>query len=351
MKRILLTVASLLCLFLLSVVPAPAAQTSWMDAADTALQRALSESGVEKGDANLLLLTNAGYAQIGEQSTESFIESGGKIAGCSMGARSLLPIHASLLDPFWFALFRKDTGKLVFVKWTDGAFHRQVLDASPEKILTPEGWKAAASGLIAPNLFSVVSISRTWTANPPWPLLFAATFHDHFCPGVNSGYCAGQYVMDNLPLDPGDKYVFVTAPAKCAADALQVMFNTTSGKSAGYSMAIGNDQLYGYAQSGVQPMTVAMRVNQKKDVCTGLVLGFDWSKAYELTGVKADELSPQGGPANPMFWITRVKMSYEMARIPREQLKSFIVELKSFSGNARMADQVGSGDPYAALMK
>jgi formylmethanofuran dehydrogenase subunit E-like metal-binding protein len=246
-----------------------------------------------------------------------------------MGARSLLPIHSSLLDPFWFALFRKDTSRLVFAKWTDGAFHQQVLDASPEKILTRKAGKRPPPA-DRPNVFSVVSISRTWTANPPWPLLLAAAFHDHFCPGVNSGYCAGQYVMDRLPLEPGDKYVFVTAPAKCAADALQVMFNTTSGKSAGYSMAIAGDKLDAYASNGVQPMTVAMRVNQQKDVCTGLVLGFDWNKAYELTGVKADELAPQGGPTNPMFWIARVRMSYEMARMSEEQLKAFVVELKSF---------------------
>ena len=65
-------------------------------------------------------------------------------------------------------------------------------------------------------------------------------------------------------------------------------------------MAIGGDKLGGYASNGVQPMTVAMRVNQKKDECAGLVLGFDWNKAYELTGSTADELAPQGGPANPV---------------------------------------------------
>ena len=128
---------------------------------------------------------------------------------------------------------------------------QQTIDARPEAVLSPEGWQKAAGGLIGPHVFSVVSLSMTWAVDPPWHLLMAAAFHDHFCPGVNSGYIAGQYVMDKLPLGPGDKYVFVTAPAKCAADALQVMFNTTTGKSGGYAMAIGGKQLGAYASGGV----------------------------------------------------------------------------------------------------
>jgi hypothetical protein len=129
--------------------------------------------------------------------------------------------------------------------------------------------------------------------------------------------------METLALGQGDRYVFATAPAKCAADALQVMFNSTSGKSAGYAMALGGKKLEEYASSGVKPMTVAMRINPKKDECTGLVLGFDWSKAFEATGVKPGELSPRDGKSDPMFWVARVKMSREMARLPMEQLKGY----------------------------
>lgn len=320
-----------------------------MAKAQEAAVRALSEIGLPKGNANLLVLTNAGYGQIGPQTTEVFIDIARETTGCSTGTRSLLAVHKSINDPLWCSIFRKDTGKLVFLKWTGQGFSQQIVNASPEKILTPEGWKTAGAGLIGQNIFSVVSISLTWAVGPPWPLLLAATFHDHFCPGLNSGYILGEYCRDKIPVKPGEQYIFVTAPGKCAADALQVIFNATAGKSSGYAMHIAPTLSAKYEKDKVTPMTIVMRVNRKTDVCEGIVFGFDWNKAYADTHVKADEITPEGGPGNPMFWIARVKMSRELARLPRESLFGYLVELKKFGGNARLADEVASGNPYALV--
>jgi hypothetical protein len=152
-----------------------------------------------------------------------------------------------------------------------------------------------------------------------------------------------------MPLKPGEQYIFVTAPGKCAADALQVIFNTTTGKSSGYAMNIAPAVSARYERNKIQPMTIVMRVNRKADVCEGTVIGFNWNKAYGDTGVKAKDMAPPGGPSNQMFWIARVKMSCELARLPREQLLGYIVELKRFSGKARLADEVAGGDPYAPV--
>lgn len=350
MKRWLSGLFFLLVFGLLFLSSGQAAQVSPESAKfQEALSKAIAEIGLSKGDRNLLVLTNAGYGQIGAQSTEALLDVAHQVTGCSLGSRSLLILHTSIQEPLWCSIYRKDTGKLVFLKWTGSGFDHQGIDADPAKILTPEGWKAASAGLIGQKLFSVVSISLTWAVEPPWALLLAATFHDHFCPGVNSGYIAGQYLMKNMPLGPGDQYVFVTAPGKCAADALQVMFNTTAGKSSGYTMAVGDETLAKYSSGQVQPSIIAMRINRKTDTCNGTVLGFDWNKVYGDTGVKADEMAPQGGPGNPMFWIARVKMSRELARMPSEKLMGYVAELRSFSGKANLADKVAGGDPYAVV--
>ncbi|HUL29662.1 MAG TPA: hypothetical protein VLZ03_04330, partial [Thermodesulfobacteriota bacterium] len=178
-----------------------------MTMAREAMGKALSDIGLQKGDENLLVLTNAGYGQIGPQTTEAFLDIARETTGCSVGTRSLLAVHKSVNDPLWCSIFRKDTRKLIFLKWTGQGFAQQVVDASPEKILTPEVWKTAAAGPIGQNIFSVVSISLTWEARPPWPLLLAATFHDHFCPGVNAGYVFAEYCRDKMALGPGDQYL------------------------------------------------------------------------------------------------------------------------------------------------
>lgn len=345
----LLVVFSLVFFIFMPATVWSADQPAWLDSCRTALNRAMSEIGLSRADSNLLVLTNAGYGTIDNQSTEAFLDKASGETGCSMGTRSLLAVHTGVQEPLWCALFRKDTGKLVFLKWTGKGFEHQIIDASPERILTPDGWKKASSGLIGQKVFSVVSLCVTWAVDPPWTLLLAATFHDHFCPGVNSGYIAGQYFMEKLPLGAGDQYVFVTAPGRCPADALQVMFNTTAGKGAGYTMAISGESLGKYAKDEVQPSIVAMRVDRKSDKCDGMILGFNWSRAYSDTGVKAEEIAPKGGPNNPMFWVARAKMSRELARLSNDQLISYIVNLKSFSGKANLADKVAGGDPYAVV--
>ncbi|HDR14480.1 MAG TPA: hypothetical protein ENN79_03120 [Desulfobacteraceae bacterium] len=321
-----------------------------LEKADQLMAEVIAETGLKKGDPNLLVLTNAGYGTINGESTEAFLDSARDKTGCSPGIRSLLAIHTSVEEPLWCSVYRKHTGKVVFFKWTGEDFHRQTMDASPASILSPEGWKKAASGLIGGRIFSVISISLTWAADPPWPLLHAATFHDHFCPGLNSGYIAGLHLIEKMPLQAGDRYVFVTAPGKCAADALQVMFNTTAGKSSGYSMAMDGKTLAEYSSGKIRPATIAMRVNKKADRCEGVVLGFDWGKAYEVIGVKPGEMAPEGGPADPMFWIARVKMSRGLAGLPKPQLLEYIVELKSFSGKASLADRIAAGNPYSVIL-
>jgi len=323
--------------------------TEALQKADKAIAEVIGETGLKKGDPNLLVLTNASYGTINGESTEAFLDSAREKTGCSPGTRSLLAVHTSIGESLWCSVYRKDTGILVFFKWTGEDFDRQTIDASPASILSPQGWQKASSGLIGGRIFSVISISLTWAADPPWPLLRAATFHDHFCPGVNSGYMAGLHLMEKMPLQAGDGYVFVTAPGKCAADALQVMFNTTAGKSSGYSMSMDNKNLGEYCKGKIKPATIAMRVNKKADRCQGVVLGFDWAKAYAETGVKAEEMAPERGPADPMFWIARVKISRGLACLSKLQLSEYIVELKSFSGEASLADRVAAGNPYAVI--
>jgi formylmethanofuran dehydrogenase subunit E-like metal-binding protein len=312
-----------------------------------ALTAAMAELGVKKGETPFLVLTNAGYGQLGGRTTEAFLDLAADTTGRTMGTQSLLPVHTSVDEPLWFSLYRPDTHRLVFITSQGPDFKTQFIDAHPDKLFTPEGWKTAAAGLIGnKRLFSVASISLTWSAKPAWPLLLAATFHDHFCPGLNSGYIAAEYLKKKLPLQKGEKYVFVAAPSKCAADAVQVIFNATAGKEGTYGMSIGKQDWGKYFGQGTSPALIAMRVNQGSDTCEGVVLGMNWKQAYEDTGVKAEEHAPKDGPQNPLFWTSRVKMSKRLASMPLEKQMAYLEEVKRFSGKAGLAHQVAAGNPY-----
>ncbi len=320
-----------------------------MEQARQALTEALEKTGKPDDRNDLLVLTNAGYGRIHGQGTVKFLDIAGQVSGCSIGSQNLLSVQSSPDEPLWGSVYRRDTEEMVFFQWTGSDFESQQIDAEPDKVLTREGWRAVSDGLIGQKAFSVLSISLTWAVDPQWDLLNAATLHDHFCPGLNAGYIAGRYVMDNMPLQEKQKYVFAVAPAMCAADALQVMFNATPGKRALFTMQTSGDVLSDYEEEGVRPYIVAMIVDNGKDKTTGKVLGLDWDRVHQDTGVSRDELRPEKGPKDPIFWVARTKMSRELASTPLDQLQEYIVELHEFSGDAQMADKITSGDPYSVV--
>ncbi|MFZ5813067.1 MAG: FmdE family protein [Thermodesulfobacteriota bacterium] len=319
------------------------------DAAKAALSRSLTALGEAKGSPDLLVLTNAAYARLDGKTAERFLDDVTEVTGASLGSRSLLSIHSSMLAPFWFSLYSKNKQKIVFCALKDGAFASQEIDAAPDALLAPDNWKTIRDGLIGSRLFSVASISLAWTGNPDFMALQAASFHDHFCPGVNYGLIMGDYIEKNFPLGPDDRYVFAVAPSNCAADALQVMYNTTTGKGGDYGMGISKEQQAAYALNGITPSAVVLRVNTKKDVCDALALGIDSARLYADMKLDEADLAPPGGQQNPLFHITRVRASRELCRMPKEKRIGYVVELKKMSGKASLAGEITANDPYAPI--
>ncbi len=337
-------------LVLWSVVPAPEARgAAGMDQAKAALEQAMAEVGETKGSQALLVLTNAAYARLDGDAAVGFLDAATAVTGATFGARSMLSVHSSMLSPLWFALYSPASNTLVYAVQKDGAFAAQKIDASPEHLLVPENWKAAGSGIIGGSLFSVASISLAWAVRPDYMSLQAASFHDHFCPGVNYGLIIGDYIEKRFPLGPGDAYVFAVAPSKCAADALHVMYNTTTGKGGDYGMGISEADLAKYVVNGVKPTAVVMRVNRKNDVCDALALGIDSARLYADIKMNEADLAPEGGPKNPMFYIARTRASREICRLPKEQRMGYVVELAKTSGKADLADTITANDPYAKV--
>lgn len=315
--------------------------------ADKAVGAAMSQLKAKPG-AGLLVLTNAGHGQIDGRSTESFLDVAAKNCGVSLGTKSLLMVHSSINTPLWAAVFNKADYRMVFMKWTTKGFDSKIVDAAPDKILSPEGWKKAAS-VMGPCTFGVVSIAQCWAKGASWPLLHAACFHNHFCPGLNAGYITVEYLNKNMPLGSGDKYVFVGAPPKCWMDGLQVLLDATAGKSGVYNMLVSKKATSKFFDGKVGPLVIALKVNAKADKCQGMVLGIDWAGAMKAS--KVATLAPKGGRSNPMFWIARVKMSVDLAVQPMDEKFNYIVKVKDFSGPAALAKKLASAgaDPYALI--
>ncbi len=151
-----------------------------------AVFNARNKIGLEKGDKGLHALTNAGYGIINGKTTEAFLDIVSNVTACTMGTKSLLTVHSPFAEPLWCALYRKDNGKLFFIKWSEKGFKQQQIDISQEKIFKSQDWKKAASGII------------------------------------------------------GSKILF-------SVDALQIIFDTTTGKSAAFSKAVSKQKIEKYS--------------------------------------------------------------------------------------------------------
>jgi formylmethanofuran dehydrogenase subunit E-like metal-binding protein len=248
---------------------------------------------------------------------------------------------------------------MIFIKWTKGEFRTQRLDITPKKILSTEAWKDAASGILGKKtLFSLVTICNSWAAGAPWPLLKSAEFHNHVCPGLNVGYVIGEHLKTNHGLRNGEQYVFLGVPPICALDSFQMMFDATSGKSLTFVKAMSRQKVKQYSGTlwfegtPLPPLIViAMRVNKKSNSCEGVVLGMDWQRLFADAHIKYQELAPKGGKSNPLFFISRARLSIHMASMSMSQKLKYVKEIKRFFGQASLAQQLTREgvDPYAVI--
>ncbi len=314
-------------------------------------QEAMSSLGVEKNSKKLLLLTNAYYGQMGGQGAEKCRDILSEVTGCSSGDRNLLDVHSSFNEPLWFALFNKEKNEIIYGKWTGENFKTQTIDASEEKLLKPEAWKQASSGIVGRDLYKVSSISLSWAQNADWKIMKTAGFHDHLCPGVNIGFLTHVFLEEKMPLGKGESYNFFGALPKCYMDTLQVIYNATMGKQMAYGVTMGKDQLAKYEKDGALPSIVALKINKKKDTCEGVVLGFSWKRIMDDLGLNMEDFAPKGGPANPVFFISRVKACKKMAQLPLEKKMAWLVEMQRFNGDVKLAKMLcnAGGDPYAIV--
>jgi formylmethanofuran dehydrogenase subunit E-like metal-binding protein len=328
-----------------------------MQSASNALLKAQKEMVFQKGDNRLLILTNAGFGTLMGQSTEAFLDIINEGTGCTMGQGNLLMIHTPFTEPLWFGLFRKDTGELIFNKWMKNAFKQ--INISPHKIMNPKAWMEAASKPVGrKTLFSMVSVAHSWSMGAPCSLLKSAEFHNHICPGIHAGCILGTYLQTAFPLGKGKKYIFIASPPYCPGDAIQVMFDATVGKKGTFAKGLNKKMMKQYAgalwheDAPLPPLLgIVLKVTGKADSCEGVVMGMDWKTLYSDVGMDHKTLSPEGGKKNPLFHITRIKLSQKMLAMAMADKLKYIKEIKRFSGKASLAKKLAQAgrEPYGVI--
>jgi len=311
-----------------------------------AVQDAMTELGVTNETPGLCVLTDAGYVKVDGETTQGCIETIRKETDCSIGDGNLLPIHRSIDNPLWFAIFDNETKDCVYAVYKNGAFTATEINIAEENVTTGDGWNVAKNAL-GSDAFTITCIANAWGYGAPCDLLKCAELHNHLCPGLTSGYLIAEYIREYYPLGPGESYTWIGCPNWCKEDAIQVLLDLTPGKK---GMVV--KQRSGELFVKEKPLAGILIIwNDTAKSGRGVAFQYDWGKMCNLSGTNLSDFKPPGGKTNPLFWTTRIKASFGLMPYLDQPDMFVSPDSDEFNVTSEQLDRVKEAgvDPYVEL--
>jgi len=306
-----------------------------------ASMEAMKQLPFSKADSKVLAFTDAGYiAKIGPYTTEKALDGVIMSTGTSRGKGNLVNVHKPYNAPLWFAFFHKESKECIYLEakgdvlksYLDrerterGTALRDFMKLKNKEIFTkiakenidadkllgsPKAWqKKMVARVFGGNEFSLVTVSNLWAIGLPNDFLKVAELHDHICPGLTSGYLIAEYLKKNLPsLAPRHEYTIIAVPPWCKDDALIQILETNVGHKRMFVKWLTKDQKKRLPKWAKHVADIVIRWERGAKKGNGLVLAFDWDKAFKGSGTKRKYLKDFG---SYRWWWMRLKMDVWM---------------------------------------
>jgi formylmethanofuran dehydrogenase subunit E-like metal-binding protein len=306
-----------------------------------AADRAMKDLQFSQGDSNVLALTDAGYiAKIGEYTTEKALDGIMLTSGTSRGKGNLANLHKPYNASLWFAFFDKSSKDCVyleadsealktyldrektdrdaaitdFMKLKDNEIFTKIEEENidADRLLNnPEAWQEKmVAKVFGGNEFSIFTISNLWAMGLPNDFLKVAELHDHICPGLTSGYLIAKYLIKNFPTPaPRHEYTIIAIPPWCKDDALIQIFETNVGHKRLFVKWLTKEQKGQLPEEAKNVANIVIRWEQGAKSGDGIVVAFDWDKAYEGSGTSPKDLRAFD---TYKWWWVRLKMDIWM---------------------------------------
>jgi len=346
------------CLFMLFMLCVPAVTASpTMDhmeiLGENAATIAMEKLNFEYGDSDVVVLTDAGRVVVDGQTTERAVSGITKVSGLQNGDSTLFQINRAEWKDLWFYFYNKETGKGLYLEPNEAFF--KLSDAAVESYPAENSFSTAAlvtgdikmmladtnagnatQKALGGNAFSLLSLSNAWAYGAPYDLMYAASLHNHFCPGVSSGYILIKYVEENLPLTDGTSYTVISNPTWCKEDVFPTIWDMTPGKGGVPSSVVftDEDQDYLTEQYGICPAGIFVLWNSREKTGKGLALGFQFDES-EWTGPS---------------WGRKIYMTAEMVQ-NLDKPEDYVQVMKEFTVDSEMLSELKDilNNPYEVI--
>lgn len=290
--------------------------------------KSIEESGAVPEKGNLIVLTNSGYAEVGDTPTQGALDGLSAVTGATRGRNTLVEVHSAPWTPLWFAVYDKISGYCSYLEIDDGVevgtgggsqvqgtplFKRNAvarIDAEYLYAHAEEYNTKFQEKIFGGNEFRIVTIANAVAAGAPADTVRAFEFHDHYCPGVTSGILIANYLKKHFPAGDGGYFIQSVSPW-CKEDALIAILNTTHGKK-GYAVYYPSDEdMAGRTTEAASADTIVYRENASAEKWEGLVIGFKWAATScpETGNSYVDKL------CSDLWYLERVKAPEEFVGV------------------------------------
>ncbi|MGD9158783.1 MAG: FmdE family protein [Desulfobacteraceae bacterium] len=239
---------------------------------------------------NLIVLTNAGYSEAGGELTQGALDGLAAVTGVSRGKNTLVEIHSAPWAPLWFAFYDKGSGYCAYLEANAPEKDSQKMPSagmfsisSVERIdadylygHADEYKSKFKNKIFNGNEFRILTIANAIAQGAPVYVVRSVEFHDHYCPGVNSGIVMSNYIKKNFPPDDEGYFIQSVTPW-CKEDALQVMLNVTAGKKSYIIYHPSDADLAARKPEFKDVSTIVYRHDKKSNTWQGIALKFVWA--------------------------------------------------------------------------
>lgn len=210
--------------------------------------------------------------------------------------KNLLVVQNARNSPLWFAFFDKSSGKCTFIEVSYESKNQisykvtenidfDLLSKSPE---SRAAWNEKVNATVFDGReFAILTISNGWaTGKLDYELMQCLELHNHFCPGVSSGFVLANWMEENYSLKEGVSYTVFSCPNWCKEDVFVKRWDATPGKGGVWMSALTDDEKEAIGNS---PAGIFVVADKNAGTMKAVVLGFDFNIVNAECGAKADD--------------------------------------------------------------
>lgn len=250
---------------------------------------------------NYLVITNAGSVRVRQSDSLPVIDGISKAVRATVGKGSLLIINDKPDKPLFMFFYNTASRDAMYIEIRRDEEMNRFRSIFAKQIV----WKDFLSLTKNDEAFENFSRDKTfggnehrllmvawlWEKGASMELKKAVQLHDHYCPGVTSGYFIGRYLLENFKLSEGESYTVLSSPIWCKDDALQVMLNATVGKKSMFALPVSDKEKGCLVEEAKDIAGIFFRYNRREQQGEAVVLGFNWEKLRADAGASSDTKS------------------------------------------------------------